>query len=79
MADPAGQYTLFVANDAALAAANVPQGSLGKVLINRALDYSQGSHYQILQDTVSDTIMVYDNYTPGPRPDPGTLLHKSDA
>lgn len=71
MSDPAGQYTLFVANDAALAAANVPQGSLGKVLINQALDYNTATYYQILQDTVSDTIMVYDNYTPGTRPDPG--------
>jgi hypothetical protein len=54
-----GPYTLFVPTDAALAAAKLPEGNLGKVLISGALDYKTAPYYQILKDLNSNTMMVY--------------------
>ena len=54
-----GPFTLFVPTDAALAAAKLSEGNLGKVLINGALDYKTAPHYQVLKDLTSNTIMVY--------------------
>ena len=54
-----GTWTLFIASDAAIASSKIPQGSLGKVLVNQAINYNTADAYQVLKDVNSDTVMVY--------------------
>ncbi len=54
-----GPWSLFIASDAAIAASKIAQGSLGQILVNKAIDYNTADAYQILRDVSSDNMIVY--------------------